>query len=215
MKKLILLLFGIILLSGCTNINNTEINKIIDEVQTSPVKAINQYRTGYKYFLPSNLNVLKYERFNEVISDENIKYYLYVDLISYYNKVDISFKANENSYYSKSINYDKNKGYVLIKQKNEKYLIEIIYNYAKIEVIVDKDHINMAITNSMIILSTIKYNNDVIKNMLEEDSLNYSEETFSLFDHDNGESNFLEVVEEYGTYEEDENDVPDYDLIKE
>ena len=47
----------------------------------------------------------------------------------------------------------------------------------------------------------------------EEDVLNYSEETFNIFETNSNDSNFLKVVEEYDNYNEDE--VPDYDLIKE
>ena len=58
-----------------------------------------------------------------------------------------------------------------------------------------------------------EYNDDIIDNLLEEDVLNYSEETFNIFETNSNDSNFLKVVEEYDNYNEDE--VPDYDLIKE
>ena len=111
------------------------------------------------------------------------------------------------------INYNNKSGYVEVNVKNDKYLIEIMYNYAKIEVIVNSNDIASAITNSLIILTSVNYNDDIIDNLLEEDVLNYSEETFNIFETNSNDSNFLKVVEEYDNYNEDE--VPDYDLIKE
>ena len=77
--------------------------------------------------------------------------------------------------------------------------------------IVKQDELSDAITYSLLILSSIKYNDDIIKSMLEEDVLNYSEESFNIFDTSTSESNFLKVIEEFDNYKEEE--VPDYDLI--
>jgi len=117
---------------------------------------------------------------------------------------------NENAYYFKEFNYDNKKGFVEINVNNEKYLIEIMYNYAKIELIVDKDDINEVVANSLVILSSIEFNKDIIENMMGEDILNYSEEKFSIFDNNTKDSNFLEYVQEYDTYK---SEIPDYDLI--
>ena len=137
---------------------------------------------------------------------------MFVDIVSYYYKVENSYKIKDNAYMSKLINYDNKSGYIEINVKNNQYLIEIMYNYAKIEVIVDSNDIANAITNSLIILSSVEYNDDIIGNLLEEDVLNYSEESFNIFETNSNDSNFLKVVEEYDNYKDDE--VPDYDLIK-
>ena len=138
---------------------------------------------------------------------------MFVDIVSYYHKVENSYKVKENTYMSKLIDYDNKSGYIEINVKNNKYLIEIMYNYAKIEVMVDSNDIANAIANSLIILSSVEYNDDIIGNLLEEDVLNYSEESFNIFETNSNDSNFLKVVEEYDNYKDDE--VPDYDLIKE
>ena len=156
------------------------------------------------------------EKINErniVFRENGLKYYMFVDIVSYYHKVENSYKIKDNAYMSKLINYDNKSGYIEINLKNDKYLIEIMYNYAKIEVIVNSNDIASAITNSLIILTSVNYNDDIIDNLLEEDVLNYSEETFNIFETNSNDSNFLKVVEEYDNYNEDE--VPDYDLIKE
>ena len=55
--------------------------------------------------------------------------------------------------------------------------------------------------------------NEIIKNMMGEDILNFSEEEFNIFETEASDSNFLEYVQEYDNYEADTEDIPDYDLI--
>lgn len=213
MKKLIILIVCFTLLCGCTKINNDNINDIINSVVSSDNDRANQYRNGYKFYLPNNLSTIKIDDKNNVFKENDIKYYMFVDIVSYYHKVENKYQVNEKAYYSSLINYNNKSGYVEVNVKNDKYLIEIMYNYAKIEVIVNSNDIASAITNSLIILTSVNYNDDIIDNLLEEDVLNYSEETFNIFETNSNDSNFLKVVEEYDNYNEDK--VPDYDLIKE
>lgn len=213
MKKLIILIVCFTLLCGCTKINNDNIKDIINSVVSSDNDRANQYRNGYKFYLPNNLSTIKIDDKNNVFKENDIKYYMFVDIVSYYHKVENKYQVNEKAYYSSLINYNNKSGYVEVNVKNDKYLIEIMYNYAKIEVIVNSDDIASAITNSLIILTSVNYNDDIIDNLLEEDVLNYSEETFNIFETNSNDSNFLKVVEEYDNYNEDK--VPDYDLIKE
>ena len=210
MKKVLLLIIIVLCLTGCTNLKKTDIDTIVKETTESKLKLSNQIRTGYKYYLPSNLNSIKALKMNEIISKDNVRYYLFIDLVSYYYGQEINYTVNDQAYYHKEFTHDKQKGYIEINVNNDKYLIEIIYNYAKIEVIVDKDNINEAVANSLIILSSINYNKNIIENLLGEDVLNYSEEKFSIFDSKTKDSNFLEYVQEYDTYK---SEIPDYDLI--
>ena len=213
MKKIIILILSITLLCGCTKIDNNNIEQIINKVISSKSNKANQYKNGYKFYLPSNLVIDKINERNIVFRENDLKYYMFVDIVSYYHKVENSYKVKENTYMSKLINYDNKSGYIEINVKNNEYLIEIMYNYAKIEVMVDSNDIANAIVNSLIILSSVEYNDDIIGNLLEEDVLNYSEESFNIFETNSNDSNFLKVVEEYDNYKDDE--VPDYDLIKE
>ena len=213
MKKIIILILSITLLCGCTKIDNNNIEQIINKIISSKSNNANEYKNGYKFYLPSNLMIDKINERNIVFRENGLKYYMFVDIVSYYHKVENSYKIKDNAYMSKLINYDNKSGYIEINLKNDKYLIEIMYNYAKIEVIVNSNDIASAITNSLIILTSVNYNDDIIDNLLEEDVLNYSEETFNIFETNSNDSNFLKVVEEYDNYNEDE--VPDYDLIKE
>ena len=210
MKKILLLMVIVLCLTGCTNLKKADIDTIVKETTESKIKLSNQIRTGYKYYLPSNLSSIKALKMNEIITNDYVKYYLFVDLVSYYYGQNIAYVVNDKAYYHKEFEHDKQKGYIEINVNNDKYLIEIIYNYAKIEVIVDKDNINEAIANSLIVLSSIDYNKNIIENLLGEDALNYNEEKFSIFDSKTKDSNFLEYVQEYDTYK---SEIPDYDLI--
>ena len=209
MKKCLLLL-TLIFLCGCTNIQEARPQDLIKEIVSSKNYSYNEYRTGYKYYLPLSMSCLSSKKYNEILTDGNYKYYLYVDLVSYLKKNEFSYTVNENAYISETINYNDLNGYLEVNERNDKYLIEIMYNYAKIEVIVDKDDINKAIVNSMIVLTTIDYTDDVIKNLLSIDDMSSSEENFSLFDESN-DSNLLEVIQP-GDYV-DKDEVPDPDVI--
>ena len=209
MKKCLLLL-TLIFLCGCTNIQEARPQDLIKEIVSSKNYSYNEYRTGYKYYLPLSMSCLSSKKYNEILTDGNYKYYLYVDLVSYLKKNEFSYTVNENAYLSETINYNNLNGYFEVNERNDKYLIEIMYNYAKIEVIVDKDDINKAIVNSMIVLTTIDYTDDVIKNLLSIDDMSSSEENFSLFDESN-DSNLLEVIKP-GDYV-DKDEVPDSDVI--
>lgn len=211
MKKIILLTILLISLTGCVNINNTSIENLVSTIKQSKLSLTNEYRNGFTYYLPVNMNVLSSDKANEVLTDGNYNYYLYADMISFYNKTSFDYKENKTSYKSLNLKDDKASGYLEINQKNDKYLIEIMYNYAKIEVMVDKDKINEAISNSLIVISSIKFNKDIIENMLGKNVLSFSEEEFNIFETNSSTSNFLEIEKEFDTYEGD--DIPDYDLV--
>ena len=80
MKKYILVI-TLLLLCGCTNINNASVQDITKEVLGSKINSYNEYRTGYKYYLPQGLNVNSSKKYNEILNDDKYKYYLYVDLV--------------------------------------------------------------------------------------------------------------------------------------
>ena len=212
MKKVLCLLATVFLLCGCSKINDKNYDELINSVVASNYKMENTYRTGYKYYTPTNMDILNTLDYNETLADDNYKYYFYVDVVSYYNRVIEKFKEDDKAVYSKSINYEDKYGYIEInKWKNGKYLLEIMYNYAKIEVIVDEENIKSAITNSMVVLSSVKYNNNLLESIVGENVLTAKEIEFNIFETKKNESNFLKVSEE-DVYED--KDVPnDPDLV--
>ena len=212
MKRVLCMLATVLLLCGCSKINDKNYDELINSVVASNYKIENTYRTGYKYYTPTNMDILNTLDYNETLADDNYKYYFYVDVVSYYNRVIEKFKEDDKAVYSKSINYEDKYGYIEInKWKNGKYLLEIMYNYAKIEVIVDEENIKSAITNSMVVLSSVKYNNNLLESIVGENVLTAKEIEFNIFETKKNESNFLKVSEE-DVYED--NDVPnDPDLV--
>ena len=212
MKKFLVVLIAILILSGCSNIQSKDYDTLINEAASSKYDIVNTYRTGYKYYAPGNMDISNILDYNETLEDSSHKYYFYVDVVSYYNRVIENYEVNPEAYYSKVINYQDKYGYIEInKWKNGKYLLEIMYNYAKIEVIVDEENIKSAITNSMVVLSSVKYNNNLLESIVGENVLTAKETEFNIFETKKNESNFLKVSEE-DVYED--KDVPnDPDLV--
>ena len=211
MKKIIFIISLMFLITGCTNINELSYDEIIQEFSTKPLKS-NNYRTGYKYYLPREMQVVDSTLFNEVLEDGQNTYYLYVDTVSYLNNVSYDFKNDEMNIYFANIAYDEKYGYVEINlYENEQYLVEIMYNYAKIEVIVDEKYINKALLSAINILKSIEYNDSIITNLLEEDVLNFAEEEFNIFENTNNDDNYVEFSDD--SYESNEQEIPDTDLI--
>ena len=213
--KICILLIMILAITGCVNIKKAKYEVIINETINSRVKIYNTYRNGYKLYLPHGLYVDDSNEYNEIIRSNKYKYYLYIDVTSYLNKKNNSYSINNNANYSILINSGDKNGYLEINEKKGKYLVEIMYNYAKIEVMVDEEDLNEAITNAMIVLTSVHYNDSVLKNLAVETTLNYKDENVDIFkSKSNGgseKSNFLEYVEEYDPTEDE---LPDYDLIK-
>ncbi len=211
MKKIFVMFLALFLFTGCTNINNLTISQIVDNQLNKSNNLFNQYRTGYKYYLPRGLSILDQNDYNEKLTSDRYIFYLYVDVISYYNKVEQNYNINKKAYYSHNIKHDNLNGYLEINEVKNKYLVEIMYNYAKIEVIVDGKDLKNAVANSITILNSIQYNNNIIKNNLGESVLHYKETAIDIFNTKSKESNYLKYEEIYGQY--DGNETHDSDLI--
>ena len=209
MKKFVVLIVMLLLLTGCTNIQKENYNDIISSVVTSRYNVYNEYRSGYKYYMPNSMSSVDTKDFNEKITSSKYNYYLYVDVVSYYNRTLNEFKSDDRAYYSDAITYEDKYGYLEInRQDNKKYLVEIMYNYAKIEVMVEESDLKEAVTNSIIILSSINYNSEILAGIVGDNALEYNEETFNIFQAKKKESNFLDV-QESDVYEEKEKVDPD------
>lgn len=210
MRKILILICIIFLITGCTNVKNLSYGDALNTIATTASKP-NTTRTGYKYFLPKGMQVVDSTLYNEVIEDELNSYYLYVDVVSYYQKKEKRYSYNKTAIFSEEINYDGKYGYLEINlTKNDKYLVEIMYNYAKIEVIVDKSDVNRSLLSAINILKSIEYNDEIIANLLGEDILNYSEEEYDIFNTKGSDNNYITIDENYKSTEEE---IPDTDLI--
>lgn len=209
MKKLLVLLSILTLLTGCTvtKINKDSIDKVIDSVMKKDSKLKNVHFEGYSYYVPRGIRFVDKKEYNAILKDEyNNNYYLYVDVISYYHKVKEKYKVNKKAYYSKEVKTKNKFGYVEIKEDKTGYLVEVMYNYAKIEAYVEKDSLNDAMTNISMILSSMKYNDKVLSSTVGENILSYKEESYNIFKTKEKTSDFLDYVKEYDNYDQEKKD---------
>ena len=206
--KLIMLIMSVFVLSGCVNIKNDSIEDITKYIVNNKRSMINHVNRGYKYYIPRGLSVSYNNELNEIIRSSKYEYYLYVDLVSYFNKSELKYDINNSLYYSQHVNGED--GIVNITQKDKKYLVQIEYNYARIEVLVNKADLKMAVSNALIIVSSIEYNDETIRAMPDEGVLSLNEKPVNVFKN-NDESNKTDLLEiEDDNYYEDEYRDRDY-----
>jgi len=209
MKRLIVLLSIVtILVTGCSinKLDNKDISNNIDMLMSQKVKLYNVFYEGYKYYLPKGIGFVNKEDYNAILKDKyNNRYYIYVDAISYYHKIKNDYKENDDSYLSKKIEYNGKDGYIQIDEKDNKYFIQFVYNYAKMEAYVNKKQLVDVVNNMCSVLRTVKYNDKVLESLIGENKLNYKEEDYTLFKADSSKESFLDVVkkEETDKYKKD------------
>ena len=212
MKKKIILLLTLILCVGCTRIDNIEdYSIIIDKIINNNYNNQNTTSLGYTYYLPLGVSKVYDKDYNQKLKTEDTFMYLYVDAVSYYyqNNLNLEKKNKIDNYYYKEIDKDGKKGYVVItKEDNDNvYFIKVVYNYAKIESYVPKTKIENTLANSMIILKSINYNDNLIKKILEEEHGLGVDKEYKIDKPTNATSKFSEYLSEY--VEEKENTIPD------
>lgn len=199
MKKLIVLLSILTLsLTGCASLNTNSIDKVIETVMKKNSKLKNVNFEGYSYYVPRGLKFLNKNEYNAYLSDQyNNHYYLYVDVISRYHKVEQKYKVDKKAYYSKKIKTKDKFGYLEINEVKGYYFIEAMLNYTKIEAYVSKDNLIDGLTDISSILSSVKYNDKVLDTIVGENILNYKEENYNIFETKKNTSDFLDYVKEY------------------
>lgn len=184
MKK-IAIIISIIVLSlttGCTavRIDTQNIDTIVSVVLSKNNTLYNRIGKGYKYYIPRGVTYIDTNDLNDKLYSNGNYYYLYIDAVNYFYKSSVEYTENKDSYYSRKIDGEKN-GYLEINQVGDKYLINFVYNYAKIEAMVEEEDINEVVLNSSYILSTVKFNDNVIKLMLNEEYFTNKEEKYEEF----------------------------------
>ena len=133
MKKVILLLVITFFITGCMNVDKSTYEEIIAVgFSNNKITLKNKTSQGFSYYLPKSIMVLEDKKSNLTLKSEKYTMYLYVDLISYYNKKEASYNFSKDAFYSKKITNGEKFGYLEINlREKDKYLIEIMYNYAK------------------------------------------------------------------------------------
>lgn len=182
MKRLTILLLCLFLFTGCTvvRIDTKSIDNITNVILSKNNKLYNRIGKGYKYYIPRGVSYIDTSDLNDKLYSDGNYYYLYIDAVGYFYKRKIDYNENKEAYYSKKIEGEKN-GYLEINEIGSKYKIEFFYNYAKIETIVSKKNIEQVVLNSSYILSTIKFNDNIIELMLKDDYFTNKEEKYEKF----------------------------------
>ena len=83
-KKILLIIFVLLSLTGCVNLKNLSYDDIINTLSNKP-KNPNNFEKGYQYYLPKGLSLIDGGPNYAILESSNITYYLYVDLVSYIN----------------------------------------------------------------------------------------------------------------------------------
>lgn len=216
MKKSLLILLVLILLSGCTitRIDNYDYEKIMDKILSLDIKTYNIVGKGYKYYVPHGVVRTSAKEYNDVLKRGDNTYYLYVDVVSYYYKTKINYKVDDDHYYfSKKISNNGKEGYVNIQKKDDKLYVQMVYNYAKIETYVKESDLKDAITDISYILSSTHFNESLLKKMYESGNFDSKEEVYKLFDNKEKEGNFLEYIKEFDKYDGSKEETKEEEII--
>ena len=212
MKKIFILSL-ILLCTGCIRIDKAENrDAVIDNIVSTQSKP-NTMALGYKYYLPLGVSKVYDKNYNQKFKFDDEYIYLYVDIVSYHYGNSLNFLENEedDNYFYKRINNGNKNGYVVIKKAEENlYYIKIVYNYAKIESYAKENEINTILSNSLIILSSVEYNDKLIDKIMEDDYMLGAEKEYKINKPEDATSKFSEYLSEYVEGENTVVDLPEY-----
>lgn len=207
-KKILVILICLFVLSGCKieSISDKDINKNVNLILNKKTKYTNKDAVGYQYYLPGYMKIKDSNDFNQEIYYNGKTFYLYADIVSYYHKVKVDYKIDKNAYYSKKLNNKDKVGYLEINKYKDNYYIEMMYNYAKIEGYVKKEELIDSVSSITYILSSVKYNDNIIETLLGDKKYDLSNnETYNIFKTKKAkEGNFLDYINEYDNYKGEE-----------
>lgn len=205
MKKLwITLLISLFFVSGCTvtRVSGESVNSIFETILYVDNNLMNTYMDGYSLYLPKGVTIVDKSDYNLRIKDNKKYYYLYIDTIAYHYKVQNAYVEQPNHFFSQRIDNNGKIGYIDIVDKEDKYFVVVMYNYAKLEAYIPKNEFNNSMMHICSILSSIKYNDSVISGYASNNKNITQEERFNIFDSNIENDNFLKYESEYGTYKE-------------
>ena len=215
MKKIFCLALIILLITGCsiTKVEEESFDSIINTVLYKDTNLFNVSFEGYKFYLPRGAQISEQHDYNLEVKDSNVFYYLYIDTIAYYYKTKVEHEIDSDIFYSKNLEYNGNFGYIDITKLKDKYFLEVMYNFSKIEAYVEEDDLYNSFLDICYILSTIDYNDSAISYRLSNKKLATKSEEFDIFTSKKDTDNFLEYVEEFDNYDANKDNVQDNDII--
>lgn len=214
MKKILVILSLAFLVSGCSmvTIEEQSFDEILHSVIQEDFQLENVSLEGYSYYLPKGVLLKRSSSLNSELYYNHRKMYLYVDVYSYYHKVDFTYEVNPDSYYSQAIDLYGKKGYLEITQISTNYFVEFMYNYAKIEAYVDEEDLKKTVTQMAYILNSVDFKDTILDTLIGENELDYNEENFNIFKPTREEGDFLDYEEQYDNGEDQIIDEDNIDL---
>ena len=205
-KYIFLFIILIFTLTGCSykKLNDMTIEETLALGLTSNSNLNNINNIGYRYYLPRGFTLEEDRDSIQILKSNGIEYFLNVDLVSYYNKTEITNDStNSNVYKYIPILINNKSGFLEITKNNDYFFIKMVYNYAIIETQVKESDINNSIINMAYIISSIKYNDSVINNKFGEDVLELKENVYKIFapqEKTNENKTYAYYLEQYNEY---------------
>ena len=201
MYKKIIIVLCLFLFTGCTRtyyMNSLSYEEILNNATIEENNLHNTNNKGFKYYLPTGFSVTKDNEFNQTLTSQNNIYYLNIDIVSYYYKKGSEELKEIDDYYFYKFNKNNKDGYLRIRKNNDKFFVELCYNYAIIEVEVEENEIKYAVSRGITILNSIKYNDTVIEKKLNDKDLESKETAYKIPEpkEKNETKNVLEYINE-------------------
>ena len=210
-KRLLLFIVIALMLTGCTKLDNNNVDTIVDATMTKKIKNVNTVSTGYILYMPVGVMQLVDNQYNQKFRIRGTYVYLYVDTISYYYKNVLNYKTDKNyNYYYKEIYLDAKTGYIGInKLSDDSLFVEIVYNYSKMEFYVNERDLSLVLANSLMIINSVEYNDNLIRLSLDDNINDGREVKYELDKPKDSVSTFDQFLQEYVDDEEVEVVLPD------
>lgn len=209
-KSYIILIVIVLLLAGCTKITNN-LDEVVDAIMNNDSNYVNTVSTGYELYIPTGVKQVIDNEYNQQLKIGNRYIYLYVDTISYYYKNMLNYKSRDSyNYYYRELLLNDKTGYIGIdKVLDDMYLVEIVYNYSKVEFYSDLNDLPFILANSLIVQRSIKYNDNLISLELGNSTNDGREFKYELDGPKDSQSTFSDYLQEYVPDEVEDVELPD------
>ena len=101
MKKIILPLLVLLIITGCSKIdkNTKEYKDIVNNVLSYNNTSVNTASYGYKYYIPIGVNLVYDGQLNKKFKVKDTSFMLYVDIVSYYYRNTLNFDEYYSEYF--------------------------------------------------------------------------------------------------------------------
>ena len=210
MRKVMLFVIVALILTGCTKVDNN-IDNIVSATMMKEIKNVNTVSTGYELYIPVGVMQLVDADYNQKFMIKDTHVYLYVDTVSYYYKNSLNYKSTEDyNYYYKEISLNDKTGYIGINKLNDdSFFVQIVYNYSKIEFYTNERDLKVILSNCLMLVNSIKFNDNLIKIELDKITSDNREVKYELDKPKDSQSTFSQYLKEYVENEEVEVVLPD------